>query len=178
MIGLYLLLVIAAWIGIAVLFSRWLTSRIRFNVARWFATLIAFGVLLPLPLIDEIVGRQQFEQLCKENAEIKIDRATAAGRTVYLDVQQQLDVPGTWVRVVMQPMRFVDVATREPIVSYNELRASGGVLVHLFGFSEARAPLLFRGSCVPRDRPASIDTFKPYGITYVEPPKTSIGQKK
>jgi hypothetical protein len=176
--GLYLLFVAAGWVVLAALLSRWLASSIKFTAARWTVALVVFAVLLPLPLVDEIVGKRQFERLCKENAEIKVDRATAVGRTVYLDVRPQFDVPGTWVRVAMQPMHFVDVATRETVVSYNELRASGGMLVRLFAFSEGRAPLLFRGSCVPRDRPASAETFKPYGITYIEPPRTSTGQQK
>ena len=34
--------------------------------------LLAFGVLMPLPLIDEIIGKFQFDKLCREEAGVKI----------------------------------------------------------------------------------------------------------
>jgi hypothetical protein len=177
--GLYLLLVAVVWIAVAVLLARWLTSAMR-NHGAWrsVVAVLIVTVLLPLPLLDEIIAKRQFEHLCKDNATIKIDPATAAGRTVHFDEQPQAPVPGTWVRVVSLPQRYVDVTSKEVVVSYNILRASGGVLVHLFGFSEGKVPLLFHGSCAPKDPPAGVNGFKALGIDYVEPPRNSTGAQK
>ena len=88
---------------------------------------LVFAVLLPLPLIDEIVGRQQFEQLCKVNSTIQVDRETAGERTVYFVHQPDTEIKGTWVRIVLQPALFVDATTSKPVIRFNDLIAEGGV---------------------------------------------------
>ena len=80
------------------------------NVAR---ELMVFAVLLPLPALDEIVGGRQFEKLCKENSTIQVNRATAVGRTVYSTQQPSVEIKGTWVRITLQPWRYVDATTGE-----------------------------------------------------------------
>lgn len=140
--------------------------------------MVIFAALLPLPLIDEIVGGRQFEQLCKDNSTIQVDRATAAGKTVYYAPQPSVEIKGTWVRVVLKPQWFVDATTGKTVVSYNELIAVGGRFIQTLGISEGGMPLTFRGTCVPSNRPGSIETFKPFGINYIEPPATKIGEKK
>lgn len=178
MSGLYLLVIAALWLALVSALSYVLTSHVKKMTLRAVLALLLIGVLLPLPLVDEFFGKRQFEQLCKDNAAIQVDRNTAVGRTVYFVPQPAVEVPGTWVRIVMKPQRFVDAATGETVVTYNELMADGGRLVQAFGFSEGRVPLTFRSSCVPANRPASVQTFEPLGIKYVEPPAKKNGEQK
>jgi hypothetical protein len=152
MSGLYLLAIGAAWLVIVLALARALTLRIKTASLRSIVTLLVVGVLLPLPLIDEFLGKRQFEQLCKDNAAIQVDRKTAVGKTVYYVPQPSVEVSGTWVRIVMKPQRFVDATTGEVVVSYNELEAVGGRLVQTFGISEGRVPLTFTGSCGPVEK--------------------------
>lgn len=173
MIGLYTLVVAAAWIALAAAIAYALASRIRTNdlPLRFVAGLFLFAMLLPLPLVDEIVGKGQFERLCKANATIQMDRATATGKTVYLAKTASVEIKDTWVPVVMQRWRYVDASTGETVVSYNTLDAVGGRLVQMFGFSEGRTPLIFSNSfCGPKDRPAGFQGFEALGIKYIEPP--------
>ncbi|MBE7418531.1 MAG: hypothetical protein HS128_12440 [Ideonella sp.] len=177
MIAFIALLLVLAWAAFSLLFA--------YNVARFpkriwlrgLVGLIAFGILMPFPVIDEILAKPQFERLCRENAEIKIDRASAVGRTVYFEAQPHVELPGTWVQVTRRPMRYVDATTGELVLSYNVLEASGGVLVHLLG-APGKVPLLFRYTCMPKDPPAGAQAFKALGINYVEPPKNRRGEKK
>jgi hypothetical protein len=178
MSGLYLLAIAAVWLAFVAALSYALTSRIKAASLRVVVALLVAAVLLPLPLIDEILGRRQFEQLCKDNSTIQVDRKTAVGKTVYYVPQPAAEVPGAWVRIVVKPQRFVDAATGEPVVTYNELMADGGRLVQVFGISEGKVPLTFRSTCVPPNRPASVQTFKPLGINYVEPPSRNNGEQK
>lgn len=72
--GLLFIAVIIAWFG----FCAWLARKI----ARWIpieSTLaksvigvLAFSLFFPLPLIDEIIGKFQFDKLCREEAGVKI----------------------------------------------------------------------------------------------------------
>ena len=125
MTGFYLLFVAALWLAFVVWFSKTVTKKLPMDTWRVPVALAVFAAVLPLPLLDEIVAGRQFEQLCKDNAEIQVNRVTAAGKTVYFDSQPRIEVEGTWVRVVLQPYRYIDATTRETVVSYNESCLSG-----------------------------------------------------
>jgi hypothetical protein len=135
---------------------------------RFPAALLFFLALIPLPLIDEIVGKRQFEKLCRENAGIHVDRAKAAGRAVYLAEVPFVDATGTWVRVVMRPWRYVDAKTGETVVSYTTLQAAGGRFVHMLPLSEGRVPLTFSGHCGASGVVDPVKLFKELGITQIQ----------
>ena len=172
--GILLLAMAPIWIlfvcWLSDVFTKWLPTQWRIPV---FIFLLA--AFIPLPLIDEIVGGWQFKELCAANSQIQIDRAAAAGKTVYLSQTADAEINGTWVRVVLKPWRFVDVVTGETIVSYNTLTADGGLLYG--GFTEGGVPMTFAGHCSPINAPASIQTFKPFGIDLIEPPKRTGATK-
>lgn len=175
MTGIFLLFVMVLWVAIAILLSAAITRKLR-SIQRVPAAVVIFAALLPLPLIDEIVGGRQFEQLCNRNSTIQVDLEKAVGKTVYLAETPDVDVDGTWLRIVMKQYRYVDATTGESILSYVELMARGGWLIRTLAISEGGTPLTFRGTCVPADRPGSVETFSPLGITYIEPPKASEGK--
>ena len=176
MLGLYLLLIGAVWLAITITLAMSLTSRIKSAPLRLLVALVLVAVLLSLPLVDEIVGKHQFEQLCRENATIQVDRAKAVGKTVYLAQRPPVEARGTWVRIVIQPYVFLDAATGEPVVTYNILTAVGGRFIP--SLSEGRMPLLFKGSCAPPNPPGSVQDFESYGIKYIERPTVRNGEKK
>jgi len=178
MTGIFLLLVVIIWFFIVFLLSKIITIKLPEKWWRIPVRILLFLALLPLPLADEIVGGRQFEQLCKDNSTIQVDRATAVGKTVYFVPQPDVEIKGTWVRMVLKPQRFVDATTGETVVSYNELIAEGGRFIQALGISEGGMPLIFRGTCVPENRPASIETFKSFGINYIEPPIAKNGTNK
>jgi len=168
MTGFLLLFALAIWVAIDTSLSVFVTTRLAGTEWRVPIAIVVFAVLLPLPLIDEIVGGQQFKQLCKENSTIQVDRATASGRTVYFDPQQNVDVKGTWVRVVLQPKRFVDATTGQLVVSYNTLIAAGGRFSQALAISEGGMPITFDGSCRPTENPK--DLFKSLDIKALDRP--------
>jgi len=131
-------------------------------------------VLIPLPVIDEIVGKEQFERLCIENSKVTVSPTKAPGSTVYLQRLPDEEIKGTWVRVARKPWHFVDASSGELVVSYSTLTAAGGWFVHVLPLSEGRVPLLFKGSCAPANRPATVKTFKDIGINYIERPKGDL----
>jgi hypothetical protein len=170
MIGLLAISVAIVWLAIA-LFLAVLMPKRFFNKTWWpLITIMLLVVLIPLPLIDEIIGGVQFKRLCEEHSAIRMNPASAAGRTVYLADLPDVEIKGTWVPVVLTPWQFVDATTREPVVSYDTLHAAGGWLIHAFPLYEGEVPLTFSGFCAPANRPASADAFKRLGINYIEPP--------
>lgn len=178
MTGIVLIAIAFAWVIAVVVVTRWVARRfssLTMKIASW---MILVPALITVPLVDELIGKRQFEQLCKDNAMIHVDRETAIGKTVYFVPQPAVEVKGTWVRVVLKPQRFVDATTGDAVVTYNELMADGGWLVRTLIISEGRVPLTFGSTCVPENRPGSVQTFQPFGIKYIEPPTTQRGEAK
>jgi hypothetical protein len=178
MTGIFLIIVVVGWLIAVVIVARWVARRSNSPTTRVVSWIVFFPALLAAPLADELIGGRQFEQLCKDNATIQVDRATAVGKTVYFVPQPAIEVKGTWVRVVLKPQRFVDARTGETVVTYNELIAGGGRLIRTLGISEGGVPLIFKGTCAPENRPSSIQTFAAFGIKYIEPPTAKNGDTK
>lgn len=168
MTGLYLLFVVILWAVIVIWLSKTITSKLIKSRWRFFVAFVVFAVLLPLPLVDEIVGSRQFEQLCKENSTIQVDREKMKGRTVYLAEPPYVEIKGTWVRIVMRPWRYIDVITGETVVSFNMLMASGGRFIRALGISEGGVPLMFKGDCEKNLLFDKENLFKEIGVTQID----------
>lgn len=169
MTGIYLLFVGLIWVALVYWLSKTLTQKLPIATWRIPVALLIFAVLLPLPLIDEIVGARQFEQLCKENSEIQVDKLAAQGQTIYFNPQPHVEIKGTWLKVVSQPHQFIDGRTGKQVVNYNTLLATGGKLIKVLGISEGGMPLTFYGSCAPTENIKNL--FKTLNITVTDRPK-------
>lgn len=174
MTGIFLMLLAVLWLVAALLLAKRVTTRLPKIWWAYVLRMILFLALLPLPLVDEIVGKRQFDTLCSENAMIQVDPAKAVGRTVYLADLPDIEIKGPWVRVVSKPWRFIDATTGETVVGYNTLQAAGGVFTRTLGIFDGGVPLTFRGSCAPANPPGSAKAFAKLGINYIEPPTVKL----
>jgi hypothetical protein len=171
MTGILLIVVVIAWLIAVVAATRWAVKRFKSLTMKAAIYLVLLPVLGVAPLADELIGKRQFEQLCKDNSTIQVDRARAVGKTVYFVPQPNIDVQGTWVRVVLQPHRLVDATTSEPVVTYNTLMAAGGRFIRLLGISEGGMPLTFYGSCGPKE--SVRDLLRSLEITALDKPTSN-----
>lgn len=173
MTGILLIAVTLAWLLIVIWLSKTIGKKLPLTWLRLLVGLLVFAVLLPLPLIDEIVGGRQFERLCKENSTIQVDRATAAGKTVYFAPEPPIEIKDAWLRIVLQPHRFVDAVTGVSVLGYNTLTAEGGRFIHALRISEGDMPLTFRGSCGPKENTKEL--VKSLGIVALDRPRQNLG---
>ena len=173
MTGIYLLFVSAVWLLIVIGLTALFTKKLPEKWWRLVVRALIFFALLPLPLTDEIIGRQQFEKLCQENSTIQVDRVTAVGKTVYLADLPDIQIKGTWVPIRLQPWRFVDVATGASVVSYNEFHPSGGWFFRAF----SAAPLTFESSCGAGGFDESLKLFKELGIKRIQRSELNIKER-
>ncbi len=178
MTGILLLFVAGIWLAVVIWLSKFITKKLPETWWRIPVGIVVFAVLLPLPLVDEIVGGRQFEELCKENSTIQVDRVTAVGRTVYLADLPDVEVKGTWVRIVLQPRQFLDLTKDEVVVSYNGLIAEGGRFIRTLGISEGGMPLTFKGTCKPGDLHTLEKLFKELNITLIRRSEKFNGETK
>jgi hypothetical protein len=168
MTGLILFAALSLWIFASV----WIVQKVGHLLPnrpwRSVARVAIFALVLPIPLVDEVIGGSQFSQLCKEFDTVHIDRPNAIGKTVYLAKVDRLNVKGLLVPVRRDTWRFLDTSTGDAVLEYSELFASGGLLVRSLAISETNAPLTFNGFCAPGGRVEFLRWFKELNITLAD----------
>jgi len=129
MTGLLLLLVAGLWLVVVVFVSRWVGSLAKAPWRRAVVGGLAFALLLPLPLLDEIVGGYQFRSLCRANAsEYRLGVPDPEGRTakVVVDPSNRY-ISGKNLRIRHSRVTYLDAKTGEEILSFDRYVAEGGV---------------------------------------------------
>lgn len=177
MIALVALLAMALWCLIAFVLARAISALFPASWWRWPGGVLVFGVVFVMPVLDEMIGRRQFEALCKASPGIQVDRTTARGRTVYDARGELAEVGGMWIPVVARPVRFVDVHSGETVLHFRSYTAYGGLLATTVGFPEGGTPLSFTGSCSPAAGGKLAQLFKELQLTWVRPPKQGPGTR-
>jgi len=169
MSGLFLVFIFGMWLTIVFGVIIYVTPKIVKPMWQFFFAIAIFFILIPLPLVDEIIGKWQFEKLCAENSTVHFDRETAIGRTVYLEKVIRENIDNDWMKLRSAQWRFVDEKNGELVLSYKVFSAERKWL----RLSESGYPFTFSGVCQPQSPPSNIESFAEYGIKYVEPPKAN-----
>jgi hypothetical protein len=149
--GIFLLLVIAAWVSVCISLARAVFTRMDQS---WYGRLLATAVALvaiPLPLVDEILAAPKLRDLCAREARFELGSKDLIGRTVWYDktVNENLNLSG--IQVERQTSEYVFPGGSELAYRYTAFHARGGWLISKLGISESGSPLLFDGFCGPPD---------------------------
>lgn len=149
---------LAAWAAL----SAWMA----FRAGAWFEPALRSGfkalvfvVLLPLPLLDEIIAQPQFSALCRELAVVTVHEHASRGRTVTRSGLPPEPVPGVMVPVALRKWLYVDAATGQPVMSFNTLEAGAGKLASALGTTRPASPLVFAGTCEASGRQRMFDAL-------------------
>jgi hypothetical protein len=145
--GLIALFIVIVWFLIVLLIALFIANKMKSLMQKMAAMGLIIVTLLPLPLIDEILGKQEFEQLCRDNENVYIDKITAVGRTVYLEYSPVEYVNNKWLRIRVKNRRFLDLATNELVLSYKEFEAE-----RTWFTGNSGTPFLFKGTCEGEDK--------------------------
>jgi hypothetical protein len=81
--GIIFLFIVLLWLMFVLFLTVAITKRI-IGLKAVFVGIALFVCLFPLPLLDEIIGAQQFSKLCKQNASVKVASGVKKGDRVYL----------------------------------------------------------------------------------------------
>ncbi len=138
--------------------GRWLTRsgkpREWTRGLRLEAQALALGVLLPLPLIDELLAKPQFDALCRDQAAIHFTVEPAAQRLVHASELPPESVEGLLVPVSRRKHVYIDEETHQALASFSTFQAHAGKLARLVARDDA--PLTFTGVCGPADLQAQL----------------------
>jgi len=77
------LLVLLAWIVCSIWFAARIARVARYGALKALIFIVLASVFAVLPLVDEIIGKIQFDRLCKEAEEVKIYGTIPVGTDLY-----------------------------------------------------------------------------------------------
>ena len=125
---------------------------------RWEIKALALVALLPLPLIDELLAKPQFDALCREQTAVQLHIDLAAGERVHLAVLPPESVSGLMLPVSQRKYLVLTADTRQTVLSYSSFEAHAGKLARLMGVTQT--PLTFEGHCAPVNAQALLETAR------------------
>jgi hypothetical protein len=169
MTGLLLLGVIGIWMVIVILLAIRLGKFFKKAWLRYLVSALTIAVLLPLPIMDELITAPQFEKLCAENAKLKFDPERVRGKTIYFvgeDPPPPLSVG--FLHGYYQRWRYLDAATKEELILSNSYHIKGGIFIRTLGISETNAPLTMRSYCAPKEEASQKKFLDRYDLKLVE----------
>jgi hypothetical protein len=126
---------------------------------RWEIKALALVTLLPLPLIDELLAKPQFDALCLEQTTVQMQAGLAAGQRAHFTVLPPEPVSGLMLPVSQRKHLVLADDTRQTVLSYSSFEAHAGKLARLMGVTQA--PLTFEGRCAPVNAQALLDATRP-----------------
>jgi hypothetical protein len=147
MIGLFFFATLALWL----VTCPWLAIKIGNRVPnpRWrFPVKLAIlFALLSAPFVDEVIGMQQFNALCKANGIESADLSKARGRKVKVGYSKRRPVGGTLVPIQESAVWFRDAESGEIVIEHMNYYARGGWLMRYTWLGMGHGtPMLFSGS--------------------------------
>lgn len=151
MTGIFLIIVILVWLGVAIWLSKLVTQRIEHSAVRWLISVLLFAVLMVAPVTDEIIGGYQFQELCQKDAFLNLKETAIRGQSVIAEVKHVDELlTGTAIPIRWTNFVYKKLNTDEILASYSVYSAKGGWFIHMLKISEGNAPLLFSGGCSPK----------------------------
>ncbi|WP_394781916.1 hypothetical protein [Undibacterium sp.] len=171
MTGIFLFLVMCIWFVVALTLAFKVSGCFFNSWKRALVCCVMFLVMLPLPLVDEFLAKDQFKTLCEAHTNLIFDPQSAAGKTIYLVGPIDQNIDRTWVPMRLAEWRFREVNTNELVASFEIAYAKAGILGRSLGLTQTPSPFLFNGYCEPPGRDTMSTTFNKLEIRQVKQPK-------
>jgi len=104
-------------------------------------------VLLTLPFIDEIIGKYQFEALCRANGIESADVSRARGKRVKVEYSERGLLSGTVMPIKVDDVVLKDAESGQVLALYKDYYAFGGWLMRYTPLGMgSEHPMLFSGN--------------------------------
>ncbi len=144
MIALLFYGVIALWALVAIYlgckFPRWFKLKRAWTLL--FTPLVFFA-----PVVDEVIGRRQFKQLCEKEAVIWLSPNWKSVEAVQVIRHPLIKASSTFIPVDIQRSEYVDAGTGQQFMSKTALHTKGGLLLGTLGLGLGTIT-----SCWPKNR--------------------------
>jgi len=117
-IGLTFFATLIAFVALLIWLSGLLTRKMRPGVGKVLLRAVMVVAVFPLMVADEIIGKYQFEALCKANGIASIDQSLIQGKRVQIhdDYFSWKPLPGKIIPMKVTTRRIKDADTGQELV--------------------------------------------------------------
>src|SRR5690606_26750062 len=92
---------------------------------------------------DEIIGRYQFHEICRQHRDFEFGPIDPKGRTAKIEINPKNErVLGVAIPIFRTRTAYRDINTGDLLVAVERFQAKGGLLVRWLKFSEGEHPFL------------------------------------
>jgi hypothetical protein len=141
--------IVIAVIAMLVILSRWATCWLPISDSGKALLRIAIvAMAFPLAIADEVIGKYQFESLCKRHGIDAADFSKARGRRVRVEHENRRPVPGTLLPMIQVKTVYLDAESGEVLAEYLNFGSWGGWLMRYLPLRMGtEKPMFFIGEC-------------------------------
>ncbi len=160
MIGLLAITLFTGWVCATLWVAVTIAAQFESTSWRPLIVLLIFAFILPLPVIDEIIGGFQYRALCAEHAsKFRLGAIEPKGKRVRVTVDPSNEyIGGTAIPIRHSRVVHREVVSGQPIVSFDRYVASAGFLMRAIGFS---SPITIGSpACSPERGVSAARTFE------------------
>jgi hypothetical protein len=129
---------IGLWLVLCIALARHIPIWLGVKRVGWAWGLLLFPILVVAPVIDEVIGKQQFASLCEKR--IFLDNSDAIkARNIHRVTPPYTKLPGFWIPIEMRTVKYVDDETNQVILSNDDYHTKGGWLFgnsYIFGMEK------------------------------------------
>lgn len=135
MIALVSLIVVAIWLGLAVLLSKRIPRWLGIERHATVASLCLFPLLLAAPIADELIGRWQFNRLCERQAVVILSPDWVGVKRARQKETSWTELRGNLVPVRLARIETFDLDTGKVFMVSQSLFTHGGFLQRHLGLN-------------------------------------------
>lgn len=146
MSGLIFLAALALCLWACVWLAKNLGNLVPNHRWRTAVKVVIFIALLASPFVDEVIGKYQFEALCKANGIEGADVSKALGKRVKLDVGERYPLDGTIMPINVSDWLYRDADSGEILFQHKNYYAKGGWLMRYTPLSMGSHHSMFSGN--------------------------------
>lgn len=160
MSGLFLIGVVLLWFVTVISIALILASKLKPFWIKPFVAVLVMAVLVPLPVVDEIIGKHQLKALCEKNGPKEIEFARLKNSILIVRPDSHFTVNDQILPTMGRKTIFIDKTSSKKVISFTDYDIEGGVLIHVLGISETSSPLTFSGGCFNEPFQSWLDRYQ------------------
>jgi hypothetical protein len=164
MSGIILLVVLAAWIFVAVKITGFFVRKIQFWVTKVLVAMVLFVLIFIAPVADDIAGGFQFRALCTPENILVYDEEKVRNKRVITN-ESTVKTINKIIPIRELTREWLDPVDGKVLITHKMYQAKGGWLSRSIGFPQGSPPYTFDGGC---DSKEYYELFEKLNITKVE----------
>jgi hypothetical protein len=134
-----------------VFLTKVIAKKINNSTIRVLVGLIFCITLFLSPVMDEIIGGNQFRGICRTNVDLVFEPEEVRGKTVIWSGYKKRKIQNTILEITEKVVKWQEVDSDKVLIKDISYSAKGGWLSRAIAFNNITTPYTFKGNCSPHN---------------------------